>query len=189
MSLPGRRRFLFGAGALGFGALGLRSRVDPVVPPALARPTSAGIELPETLRVLSVPEYFTLSAACERIFPRDDAPGAIDLGAPVYIDRALAVRPLPVWADDFRGGLARLDADAMGRFGVSFAKARRSDQEAVLTDWEATAEPQNAAFFHNLVVATLEGALSDPIHGGNTAGAGWAELGFRADPFTPTRMS
>ena len=59
----------------------------------------------------------------------------------------------------------------------------------MLTDWEATAEPQNAAFFHNLVVATLEGALSDPVHGGNTAGAGWAEMGFRVDPFTPTRMS
>ena len=107
MSLPGRRRFLFGAGAVGLGLLGLRSRVDPVVTPAFALPTSAGIELPETLRVLSVPEYFTLSAACERVFPRDDTPGAIDLGAPVYIDRALAVRPLPVWADDFRGGLAR----------------------------------------------------------------------------------
>lgn len=42
----------------------------------------------------------------------------------------------------------------------------------------------SAAFFDQLLANVMEGAFSDPIHGGNTALGGWAMLGFpgaRAD--------
>ncbi|HEY8088870.1 MAG TPA: gluconate 2-dehydrogenase subunit 3 family protein [Polyangiaceae bacterium] len=187
MILAGRRRFLLAAGAATFAALGAKVRFDTPVAHASAE-VLFHVDLPETLYVLSVAEYVTLAAACDRIFPRDDTPGAVDLGAPVYIDRALAERPPLPWADGFRAGLARLQADAMGRLGVPFGRASHADQETLLAERDASPDPEEARFLRSLVTATLEGALGDPAYGGNAAGAGWVELGFPVDPFAKTRM-
>ena len=67
-------------------------------------------------------------------------------------------------------------------------RASHADQESLLTDRDASPDPEEARFLRNLVTATLEGALGDPAYGGNAAGAGWVELGFPVDPFARTRM-
>lgn len=40
-------------------------------------------------------EFSTLGALCDRILPQDDEPGALALGAPVYIERLLTAFDLP----------------------------------------------------------------------------------------------
>jgi gluconate 2-dehydrogenase gamma chain len=184
MRQPTRRRLLVGVGSLGLGAVGARLWLaQGAAAPAVADRASP-IEVPPTLHVLALPEYFALAAACERVFPRDGSPGAIDLGVPQYVDRALTVHPPLSWAAALRAGLARLDTDALRRFSVPFYRAKSADQDALLAAWESDADGDNATFVHNLVVATLEGALSPSTYGGNRGGAGWSSLAFPSDPFS-----
>jgi hypothetical protein len=192
MKTPGRRQFLLGAGVAGLGALGFFARggAGARAAAAVAVPVEGlAFELPETLQVLGVDEYLTLAAACERVFPRDDTPGANDLGVPAYVDRALTARPVPRWTEGFRTGLTRLDARAMSTFGAPFSKLPTAKQDALLAAWEASVEQDEATFVHALVTATMEGAFCDPVYGGNRGRAGWTELGFHIDPYTPTRTS
>jgi gluconate 2-dehydrogenase gamma chain len=139
------------------------------------------------LRVLSAAEYFALAAVCERVYPRDESPGAQDLGIPTFIDAALARAGLPGWADGLLTALARLDAASLRRFGAAFGDARAADQEALLEAWAAEADGDNRQFIRNVVSAALEGALGDPTYGGNRGGAGWSSFGFQADPFAPSK--
>jgi hypothetical protein len=55
------------------------------------------------------------------------------------VDPALARDIGPAWADGFRGGLQRLDADCIKRFSVSFAHATNDQQDALLADWSGWA--------------------------------------------------
>jgi hypothetical protein len=138
------------------------------------------------LRALAPDEYATLVAASERVFPRDESPGATDLGVAAYIDRALAEDDGPAWGDDFRTGLSRLDAESKERFGAPFHRARADDQDTLIGAWTGDREPVRSRFVRRLVVATLEGALGDPVHGGNARGMGWTGLGFQIDAFSPS---
>jgi gluconate 2-dehydrogenase gamma chain len=188
MRHPTRRQILLATGAA-IGAVALeaaaRVRLSPRpqehAPLAVAGPP---MEPPETLTVLCLAEYFTLAAACERILPRDESPGAMDLGAPVYIDRALGVRPTLPWTDGFREGLSRLDDLASRRFTAPFARVRGVDQDAVLASLDNEGDAESS-FLRNLVVATLEGSFSAPTWGGNSGKRGWTDYGFPVDPFAP----
>jgi gluconate 2-dehydrogenase gamma chain len=142
---------------------------------------------PQGLRVLGDAEYAALAAACELVYPRDGDPGAVDLGVPLYIDRALDAAQLPPWGDGILTGLARLDSESFRRFAVPFCRARSSDQNAIFAEWAGQARGDNAEFARHLVTATLEGVLGDPTHGGNRDGKGWSALGFRPDPFAPSQ--
>lgn len=85
----------------------------------------------------------TLAAACERIIPATDTPGAIAAGAPQFIDRQLADWFEPLEAERLRAGLAHLDAQARAKDGVPFAALPAARQDALLR--EADAEGQVAA--------------------------------------------
>jgi hypothetical protein len=146
---------------------------------------------PDDLQALNAVEYAVLVAASERIFPRDTTPGASDLGVASYVDAALARDIGPTWGDGFRDGLQRLDGDSLRRFSVPFVHMTSDEQDALLADWAAREEgarSDDARFVRSLIVATLEGALGDPVHGGNAKERGWRSLGLRADPFAPSEV-
>jgi hypothetical protein len=67
---------------------------------------------------LTAAELAWLSAITEAVIPRTDTPGAIDAGAPAFIDRRLAAAPQ--LADSFRTGMKSLEAAAQSRFGAAF---------------------------------------------------------------------
>ena len=73
-------------------------------------------------RALSEEEAATLAAACDRIIPPDQDPGAAQAGVVTFIDRQLATRqkerPRRLAAGDPRG----LDATARRRHGKPFAE-------------------------------------------------------------------
>jgi len=146
----------------------------------------SALPLPPELLALSVPEYFTLAAACERVLPRDESPGALDLQVPRYIDHSLwADRDARGWRKEFRGGLGRLDAHARTNEGRPFYQLPVSRQDEILAEWEHAKSTERGRFFARLVTATLEGAMCDPVYGGNDAARGWALIGARRDPFGP----
>jgi gluconate 2-dehydrogenase gamma chain len=129
-----------------------------------------------TLVFFTAAEYATTAAACERILPRDEDPGAIDLGVPAYIDQALATDQAR-WAARFRAGLGALDREARRRSGKSYTEAPVAVQNNILDDWK-DGSPEQAEMVRRLMTFTLEGAFGDPSHGGNRDARGWQLIGF-----------
>jgi gluconate 2-dehydrogenase gamma chain len=140
-------------------------------------PSAAAAPAPTDLMFLTAMEYQTLAAACERLYPADEDPGAIALGAPGFIDRELASDAFSGWQETFRTGLADLDADAVARHGRPFAQLPPPEQDAVLSSWVHGSRPR-ATFVSRMMHLTLEGVFSDPVHGGNKDGAAWSIVGF-----------
>lgn len=118
----------------------------------------------------------TLRAAVDRLIPADDeGPGAVDVGAHVFIDRALAgpnAATLPV----YQAGLAALD-QAAGAGG--FAALAAAEQDDLLTQAEANdLGDVPDGFFALLLEHTRQGMFSDPIYGGNLDYVGWDLVGY-----------
>ena len=122
-----------------------------------------------------------LEAAAARILPSDDGPGAREARVGRFIARQLegdlaAVRP----AFD---QLARLlDLWSQKSFGKGFATVAAAEQDTVLGQLARGEIPVRGlpqqALFRGLHTLTLEGFLSDPVHGGNDGEIGWRTVGF-----------
>ena len=139
-------------------------------------------------RVLSVAEADTLSAACDRIVPPDQDPGAAQAGAVSFIDRQLATRQkkdLGFW----RQGIAGLEASARRRHGKPFVELDADEQDAVLREAEKGSgekadwgEVAPGSFFQRLRMYTMMGFYGDPRHGGNKDRVAWVMLGVPDPP-------
>src|SRR5215210_336170 len=88
------------------------------------------------LLVLTPYEAWTVAAVFERLFPADEhGPGATDIGAVTYLDRALA-GAYRDRAEAYRIGLAALDLAARGRCGAPFAECDPAQQDALVAALE-----------------------------------------------------
>lgn len=163
----------------------LKSAGVCLVATGIARPLAAMAAAASTqTATLTEGEWRCLEAACERILPRDEQPGATDAGCVNFIDKALAhedAAALPL----YRGALAALDAYCRGKHGNGFADLPTTTQDQILSaidtgalaPWPAAlGRPQD--FFATLRFHTLAGFLADPKYGGNRAFAGWRAVGF-----------
>jgi gluconate 2-dehydrogenase gamma chain len=122
----------------------------------------------------------TLGAVCERLLPRDQDPGAIDLGVPAYIDQALAA-PEVAHIRNFllKRALPAIDQKAKERHsGKAFHELGAYAQDAILTEMQQSGDRA----FDVLMTLTLEGAFSDPKYGGNVGSKGFAMIGFTPGP-------
>jgi hypothetical protein len=109
----------------------------------------------------------TLVAFIDRLIPSDElGPGAIESGAQIYIDRALA-GPNASEKDTFVQGLESVDAYARRVHGAPLAELSAEKRDQVLN--EMIENP----FFMRARILTLEGMFSDPYYGGNKNFAGW----------------
>jgi gluconate 2-dehydrogenase gamma chain len=137
-----------------------------------------------------------LEAVADRIFPATDSPGAVEMGAVNYIERALAgdyADMLP----EYRRGLRAVDRHARGKFGKRFALLGDAEKDAVLLDFEAGQVPgfkPAAEFFETVRCHVLEGVFGEPQYGGNRGMVGWRLVGFPgqqfgyADPYINKRV-
>ena len=145
-------------------------------------------------------DFVVLEQATERIYPEDDnGPGAIGLGVPYFIDKELAGK-WGVNAKDYRQGpfreedptadmssltrgdlfilgLRKMNEESQKRFKETFNKIEPEQQDEILTDFaNGDVDMKGIAsnrFFDLLRSATLEGAYSDPMYGGNRNMEGW----------------
>jgi gluconate 2-dehydrogenase gamma chain len=139
-------------------------------------------------RALSVAEADILAAACDRIVPPDQDPGAAQAGAVVFIDRQLATRQkkdLGFW----RHGIGGLDASARRRHGKPFVELDADAQVALLQDAEKGVgtkadwgDVEPGSFFSRLRTYTMMGFYGDPRHGGNKDRVAWVMLGMPDPP-------
>jgi gluconate 2-dehydrogenase gamma chain len=140
---------------------------------------TVGPALQTSHRSLTNDEYDTVAAAVERICPRDEEPGAVDLGVPEYIDRALATPTLAHVRDDFVRGTEALMRRAQGRHQKPFAALSADLQDALLTEFkDSPAASGEQHYWTVLIGLTMEGLFGDPVHGGNRGGRGWELIGF-----------
>ncbi|SDL69716.1 gluconate 2-dehydrogenase subunit 3 family protein [Sediminibacillus halophilus] len=146
-------------------------------------------------------DFNILSAATERIFPEDDnGPGAIELGVPYFIDHQLAgayghndkeYMQGPFYeGSDFQGYQTRLKRHEVFDVGIqAIEKQSQQDFDASFVDLEGKQQDEilqkfqdgdvdlkgvtPTTFFELLRSATIEGAYSDPLYGGNGNMAAW----------------
>jgi gluconate 2-dehydrogenase gamma chain len=125
---------------------------------------------------LSADELKTLEAFIDCIVPADEnGPGAVECGAAVYIDRALA-GALAGEKQAFSAGLASVETLAKSTRNAGFATLAADTRDEILTSIEnggAAGFPNAQAFFNRVRRLTLEGMFSDPYYGGNKNFAGW----------------
>lgn len=134
------------------------------------------------LLTLNPAEARAAAAAFERMFPADDrGPGATEIGALAYLDKALAGAYVG-HRETYRLGLLALDRAARDRWNAPFADGDATAQDALLADlerglvvgWHA---PDQQQFFDLLRAHLQEGLFADPLHGGNRDKLGWRVLG------------
>jgi gluconate 2-dehydrogenase gamma chain len=144
-----------------------------------------------TTPCLSEPERAVLAAIAERIFPKTDTPGAVEIGAVSYIEIALgsdyaALLPL------YHAGLRALQRHARSTFGRFFDQLSGAEQDRVLREFEGgqvASFKKAAEFFETVKYHIFEGVFCEPHYGGNKAMAGWRIVGFPgqqsgyADPY------
>jgi len=97
---------------------------------------SAQSDVPGKLRALDSHAAATVAAACERIIPADETPGAIDAGVPHFIDHMLAGWYEPDDRDRFLAGLQTLDAGSRAANGRLFLHCTAGQQDALLTAFD-----------------------------------------------------
>lgn len=177
-----------------------------------ALPARSGPPIPYVPRFFTPAEWAFLLAACDRLIPADEnGPGALALDVPRFIDMQMDTpyahgaqwymqAPFVPGPDNlgyqlphaprdlYRRGIAGMNAHAATRHGRPFASLAPALQDDLLRGAEngsmTFGDLPSAAFFDQLLANVMEGAFSDPIHGGNTGLGGWTMLGFpgaRAD--------
>ena len=130
-------------------------------------------------RTFTDAEWATLTAAVDRVLPRDEDPGALDANVPEYIDRILQTSQLEQMRAQFVPGLSALDRRCKSLHEKHFAEASAEQQDAVLTIFKNSPEKSGEArWYEILMVLVLEGFLGDPSYGGNQGEVGWKLVGF-----------
>jgi gluconate 2-dehydrogenase gamma chain len=168
--------------ASGLGVLAACKGTPPIGPADASRaPSPLPPSLPSQRAWLDESGWALIAAITERILPSDDGAGAREANVVRYIDGQLATPKLKPLADAVKQFL-----DAMGRWekkhGARFAALDLAAQDQAIAqlaigklDVDFDAQADVFAFVHSL---TLEGFLSDPAHGGNADGVGWAYIGW-----------
>lgn len=171
-----RRLTFMGGGVVLLGSACKKDEKPPEPKPAPAAPQA----LVSSHKTFTNPEWETLSAAVDRILPRDEDPGALDAHVPEYIDRMLQTREMEQMKKNFVPGVAALERRAQKMFKTSFAKATPAQQDELLSIFKDSPENSGEArWYEMLVVLTMEGFLGDPSYGGNQGEVGWALVGFK----------
>ena len=151
-------------------------------------------------------QYRITEAATERIFPKDhNGPGAKELLVTYYIDHQLAgawgtgtkeYTSGPFYPGEstqgyqgrqnrqqiFEIGLKGLEDESLKKYDNVFEKLSEEEQDAILTEFAEGKVKlhgvSSAHFFGVLRSATIEGAYSDPLYGGNAGMEGWKMKDF-----------
>jgi gluconate 2-dehydrogenase gamma chain len=206
---PGRRALLKMAAA-GAAVSGLPfARAEPMEG-MRTPPKQGGSErcdpTPVVYTFLNPHEVAFLEAAVATLIPADElGPGALELGAVVFIDRQLSgeygrgdrmylqgpfaegapeqgyqLRMTP--AELMQAGIADVDAYTHEKYQRRFEELSPEDRVAVLSGLEtrqiSLSTVPAEVFFGVLLELTQEGFFADPIHGGNRGKVSWKMLGF-----------
>ncbi len=172
-----QRLAFIGGGTVLLGGCKDDKVVDSGVAPLVAkRPHQA---LTSSHKTFTDTEWDIVSAACERVLPKDEDPGALDANVPEYIDRILQSPQLQKMKADFIPGIAALDRRSNRMFQKGFVSATAAQQDELLAIFKDSPDKSGEQrWYETLIVLSLEGFLGDPSYGGNKDKVGWKLVGF-----------
>jgi len=104
---------------------------------------------------LSAQQFAAAAAIADRILPRTDTPGALDVGVPSFIDLAYGEF---MTADERRmlgEGLAALDADSVAAHGSSFSSLTPSQQDEQMRALAKASQALDKSFFRQIRDVTV----------------------------------
>lgn len=139
----------------------------------------------EAPNALTGSEFKVIEAMAGRIVPATDTPGAIEAGAAIYIDRALAGPYQPQLAT-YRRGIEELERACEATHGKSFGVLDAGSQDDILERLEAgeiNDVTDGPAFFDLVRRHVMEGFFCEPNYGGNRDLIGWKLVGFPGQRF------
>ena len=114
---------------------------------AIAGVLSGCASLPEgedgASRYLTGDERLSVTALCDRILPRTDSPGAVDVGVVSFLDRMMADFYGETERSTLRAGLARVNNEALSQHGQTFHLLSPAQQTALMTRYDQEATAQN----------------------------------------------
>lgn len=134
--------------------------------------------------------WVTLRAVLTHLLPHtDDAPGADDIHALVYLHDTLENPAADAAARaQVIDGAERLEALAQAQHRQAFTAFTEVQREALLLEFEG--QRGGSAWLSSLLTFLMEALLADPVYGGNTDQAGWRWLhhqpGFPRPPADKT---
>lgn len=198
-----RRAFLVSASVFALSAPAIARNYRGEIPwtPNQALPPN---EFRADVAFLTADERNFLTAAVDRLIPKDDFPSASELGVVDFIDFQLAgpygrgsfyymrgpfenglptqgYQSLPP-ATLYRQAIAEIEDGLKGKLNTNFAKLSGDDQDKILTDLSKgkgnLSGVDGKTFFDTLWENTKEGYFSDPLYGGNRDMQGWRMIGF-----------
>jgi gluconate 2-dehydrogenase gamma chain len=135
--------------------------------------------------VLTPAEGETLGAIADRIFPKTDTPGAVEIGVLNYIDIALAGDYAPL-VPLYRQGLRAVERFVQTKFAERFSDLTEKQKDAVLAEFEAGSVrgfKKAAEFFETVRYHVFEGVFCEPQYGGNKDMIGWRLVDFPGQQF------
>ena len=157
---------------------------------AIAYPPAALAELRQTKKPAKASwqeqaEWQTLAQVQEILFPAaEDVPGAGDIGATVYLHRAIENPDADGEDKDFIfRGVGWLNGLTRERLKKTFVQLSEDRQQAII---EVIVKSQAGQNWVSLLLSyTLEALLMDPVYGGNPDGIGWQWLAHQPGFPTP----
>lgn len=106
-----------------------------------------------------------VAALAERILPRTDTPGAIDVGVPAFIDRMYGEFLVAAERSTLTDGLAALDAASRAAHRQPFHRLSAAQQDALLTPLAGLAATAPTPFFLQMRELTIVGYFTSEVVG------------------------
>ncbi len=163
-----RREFMTRLGMLGTIAISY-----PAMALAERRESNLQNSLPAWLED---PVWKTIAQVQETLFPAaEDIPGAGDIGAVIYLHKAIENPHADGEDKDFIfRGTGWLDELAQQRYTKNYIQLTETEQEKIIEETVQTRPGRN--WVSILLTYILEALLCEPVYGGNPDGIGWSWL-------------
>lgn len=139
---------------------------------------------------LTAKQFEIVGGVAERILPRTDTPGALDVGVPAFIDLMFGKYLAPEDQQVVAAGLAEVDATSLAAHKKIFVQLTAAQQDALLTKLAEASKTKARTFFHQIKELTVLGYFTcetvgktvlhyDPVPGRFDACLPLAEVGNR----------
>lgn len=122
---------------------------------------------PAGRRYLDASQFPTVAAAAERILPKTDTPGALDVGVPAFIDLMYGEFLTPDERFLFATGVKDIEAAARARHGRAFTALDAAAQDDVLKSIAEASQGKDRTFFALLRELTVTGYFTSETVGRN----------------------
>lgn len=144
-------------------ALMLGVTISPSILAGVLHAQSAGAKVGKPA-FLTAEQFDAVGAMAERIIPRTDTPGAIDVGVPAFIDLMYGRYLTADEQKMFTAGLAEIDAKCRATTKGGFSQMAPALQDSVLKGVADASKDKEKSFFHQLRELTLLGYFtSEPV--------------------------